>query len=251
MKTIPLQRQLESLLCLNKHDMETLNSLLSDEKTAEKNTQLIREDQSISNLAVLSKGWAIRYKTLEDGRRQVLNFILPGDIIGFFALLFKKSEHGVEALTPLTYHRFSSEQTLEAFCQAPCLAIAMSWLVGRAERQLSEQVMRVGRRAAAERMAHLFIELYTRLLQVGICPEEAKQLPLTQTLLADTLGMSHIHANRSFKNLVREKLVALDKNNILLLDIVALKRYVNFDAGYLAKGTLPKAVNHILGNSGH
>ncbi len=177
----------------------------------------------------------MRYKTLEDGRRQVLNFVLPGDIIGFFALLFKQSEHGVEALTPITYQRFSCEQALEAFKQAPCLAIAMSWLVGRSERQLSEQVVRVGRRGAAERMAHLFIELYTRLIQVGSPSEDARLMPLTQPLLADTLGMSHIHANRSFKKLVREGLVALENNGILLLDINALKQYANFDGDYLAK----------------
>ena len=246
MEYSPLHSQLESLRYLDAADFGILNGLLTREETAETGKLLVIEGGKANKVIVLSTGWAIRYKSLPDGRRQILNFLLPGDIAGFFAMLFKTAEYGVETLTPVTMNRFNPEQLLDAFKEAPRLAVALSWLAGQDERQLDEQIVRIGRRGATERMAHLFMELHHRLWQAGIAENESRHFPLTQTILADTLGMSHVHANRSFRNLVREGLVTLRDGEILLLDPGSLAHLANFDADYLEQEPLPRATESVL-----
>jgi len=246
MENSPLHFQLESLRFLEATDFDILEGLFTREETAGSGKLLAIEGGAADKVMVLSKGWALRYKSLPDGRRQILNFLLPGDIVGFFALLFKTVEYGIETLTPVTMNSFSPEKLLDAFNNAPRLAVALSWLAGQDERQLDEQIVRVGRRSATERMAHLFVELHYRLLQAGIPGDEAQHFPMKQTILADTLGMSHVHANRSFRTLVREGLVTLRDGEILLLDPDSLAQVAGFDAGYLEQESLPKATESAL-----
>jgi CRP-like cAMP-binding protein len=237
-----MHHQLKSLRCLDAADFETLKGLLAHEETADKGTYLVMEGREVNSVSILSEGWAVRYKTLSDGRRQILNILLPGDIVGFFALLFKVADYGIETLTPVRLNVFTPELLLDACRYAPRLAIALGWLAGQDERQLDEQIMRIGRRGATERIAHLFMELHHRLLQVGISDEDARSLPLTQTVLADTLGMSHVHTNRSFRALVREGLVTRRDGEIVLLDTGALARLAGFNAAYLEQEPLPASL---------
>lgn len=226
--------------------LDTLNGFLAHEESADKGKLLVIEGCPVRKISVLLQGWAIRYKSLPDGRRQILNFLLPGDIVGFFAIFFKTAEYGVEALTSVTLHSLPLEQLLSGSGHDQRLNIALSWLAGQDERQLDEQIMRIGRRGASERMAHLFMELHHRLLQAGLSNGEARHLPLTQPILADTLGMSHVHANRSFRSLVREGLVTLRNGDILLLDPSTLARLAGFDAGYLEQQSLATATEQAI-----
>ena len=223
-----------------------LDGLLCNEEAFDKGARWIVEGDRVGQVSVVSRGWAIRYKLLDDGRRQILNVLLPGDVVGFFALLFKTAEYAVEPLTPLGVHCFSPERAFEAFAQAPRLAVALSWLAGQSERQLDEQIVRVGRRHATERMAHLFVELNHRLQRVGLMDEQTCQFPLTQAILADTLGMSQVHANRSFRQLVQEGLVAWQSGRIQLLDTAGLSQRAGFDAGYLEQRSLPALMSQAL-----
>ena len=246
MRNEPLYHQLRSLRCLDTEDFNLLGDLFTEEVMIDKGERWIVEGSEVSKVSVLSKGWAVRYKSLRDGRRQILNFLLPGDIVGFFALLFKTAEYGVEPMMPIALHSFAPSRVFDAFRQSPLLAIALSWLAGQAERQLDEQIVRVGRRGATERMAHLFMELHHRLLRVGISDGDARLFPLTQTILADALGMSHIHANRSFRTLVRDGLVTLRNGKILLQDTEQLSRLAGFDVGYLEQEPLPPSTRRAL-----
>jgi CRP-like cAMP-binding protein len=246
MQIKPLHHQLENLQCLHADDFNTLNGLLSPGETIQPGRLLVIEGENLSKVLLLTKGWAIRYKSIPDGRRQILNFLLPGDIVGFFSLLFKNAEYGVETLTQVTTSSFTPVQLLEAFKAAPRLAVSLSWLAGQDERQLDEQIMRIGRRNAVERMAHLFIELHYRLFQAGITDEDAQRFPLTQNILADTLGMSHVHANRSFKTLARNGLVSLHDGVIVLLKPAALAEVANFDGSYLEQQPLPVTIKREL-----
>ena len=160
--------------------------------------------------------------------------------------MFKTAEYGVETLTQVTTSSFKPPQLLEAFKEAPRLAVSLSWLAGQDERQLDEQIMRIGRRNAVERMAHLFIELHYRLFQAGITDEDAWRFPLTQNILADTLGMSHVHANRSFKTLARNGLASLRDGEIVLLKPATLAEVANFDGSYLEQHPLPVTIKREL-----
>jgi CRP-like cAMP-binding protein len=246
MQIKPLHHQLENLQCLDAADFTALDSLLTQEEKILSGKLLISEGGKLSRVLLLSKGWAIRYKSIPDGRRQILNFLLPGDIVGFFSLLFKTAEYGVETLTQVTVNSFKPAQLLEAFKKAPRLAVSLSWLAGQDERQLDEQIMRIGRRNAVERMAHLFMELHYRLFQAGITDEDARRFPLTQNILADTLGMSHVHANRSFMTLARKGFVILRDGEILLLKPADLAEIANFDGSYLEQQPLPATTKREL-----
>lgn len=246
MKDTALHHQLRHFSCLEPQDLQILDDLLQKESRFDAGTLLLAEDTRFEKVTVITEGWAMRYKSLPDGRRQVLNFLLPGDIYGFYSPLFDVAEYGVEALTPVGTMSFAATRMLEAFQASPRLGLAINWLAGLDERLLDEQIMRIGKRGAAERMAHLFLELHKRQMQAGRPDWESRFLPLTQPILADTLGMSHVHANRSFRSLVREGMVSLRDHEICLLDINALAALANFDASYLNQSEMPEATQQAM-----
>lgn len=234
-----LDYQLNTLQCIDAQAITQLFKILKQEPNLEKGLDWINENQPLHKAYVLDEGWAIRYKLLEDGRRQILNFLIPGDLIGYFSLLFNTSAYSVEPITALSTQSFTASDAMTIFKQSPQLAIALSWLAAQAERQLDEQIVRIGRRSAQERMAHLFIELYYRLRRTNRSIEQASHLPLNQTLLADALGMSHIHTHRSFKALHKANLVTIKQGSIVLLDTQKLSQLAGFDASYLEQVSLP------------
>lgn len=239
MSETALHRRLRSLNYLREDDFHALDELLRHHEEASPGDLVVMEDQDMNRTWVLLEGWVFRYKSFEDGRRQVLNYMLPGDIIGLYSVMLRRSDYGVEAITPVSLAVFSSTELIDALSHTPRLLLAMSWIAGQGERMLDEQIARVGRRAAAERMAHLFVELHVRLLKLGLPRDQASALPLTQALLSDTLGMSHVHANRCFRALSREKLVALEDGQLVLLDTGRLAERAGFDASYLEEGAVP------------
>ena len=241
-----LHHQLRNFSGLLDSDFEILDDLLQKKQAADAGSLLLTENTPFENVTVITRGWAMRYKSLADGRRQVLNFLLPGDLYGFYSPLFEIAEYGVETLTGVETRSFPATLMLEAFQASPRLGLAINWLAGLDERQLDEQIMRIGKRGAAERMAHLFLELHKRQMHVGIADWEARFLPLTQPILADTLGMSHVHANRSFRKLVRDGMVSLRDHDICLLDINALAELASFDASYLQQDEVPAATQKTL-----
>lgn len=241
-----LHRRLRALNYLSDRDFVVLDELLADREDASPGDLVVMEDQEMNRIWVLLEGWAFRYKSFADGRRQVLNYVLPGDIIGLYSVMLRRSDYGVEAVTPASLAVFPCTDLIDAMAHTPRLLLALSWIAGQGERMLDEQIARVGRRSAAERMAHLFVELYVRMLTLGVDKEQARVLPLTQALLSDTLGMSHVHANRCFRTLTREKLVALKEGQLVLLDVGRLARRAGFDSGYLEQTSVPPDTRQAL-----
>jgi len=241
-----LHHRLRALSYLKKDDFTALDKLLKHREEAAPGELIVMEDQDMNRTWVPLEGWAFRYKSFADGRRQVLNYMLPGDVIGLYSVMLKRSDYGVEAITPMTLAVFPCTELIDALAHTPRLLLALSWIAGQGERMLDEQIARVGRRGAAERMAHLFVELYIRMLKLGSSQEEARVLPLTQALLSDTLGMSHVHANRCFGTLTREKLVALKSGRLVLLDTGRLAERAGFDASYLEETAVPRETRDAL-----
>lgn len=240
-----LHHELIRLNFLEDDDIEMLEVLLEHRRTLDAGERLVMDGDPMDRTAVVLDGWAFRFKDFADGRRQILNFLLPGDMVGLFALMFGTARCSVEALTPLEVASFPSAQLVPVFQNRPRLALAMSWLAGQDERLLHEQITRVGSRAATERMAHLFIELYLRLLRVGVEDAAARRLPLTQVMLAETLGMSHVHANRCFRELVRAGAAEARDGHVWLLDPDFLAHRGGFDAGYLEQHEVPRRTRNV------
>jgi len=241
-----LQHRLSLPAFLTAEDLRVLDALPVQALWHEPGEAVLNEKTQQSRVLVVTEGWAVRYKSLADGRVQILNFLLPGDIIGLFSVVLSEIEYGVEAITPMRFESFPSERLLEICTRAPRLAVAMSWIAAVDERVLDEQIVRVGRRSAAERLAHLCVELHLRLLKAGYDRDGARRLPLHQHTLAEALGMSHVHTHRSFRKLAQAGVLGVDKSGIVLRDLAALATAAGFDAAYLDTTGVPKFTQETL-----
>lgn len=162
---------------------------------------IVREGESGGELYTLLSGWAFRYRSLSDGRRQIFNFLLPGDFVGLQDQLGSASSHGVEALTEVKLCVFSRPRLWDLYRAHPALGFDLTWLCAHEELIVDENLLSVGRRSATERIAMLLTQLYKRADSIGLCDEEGVLLPLTQQHFADALGLSLVHVNKTLKRL--------------------------------------------------
>lgn len=240
--------RLNALVLIRPEDLAVLEGMTFKERTWASGGVVFSECAQQNTARVVEDGWAIRIKTLADGRRQILSFVVPGDIFGVYTVLFETMEYGVEALTPLRLVEMPATSLVEAFRQSPRLGVSLCWMVGQDERLLEEQIVRVGRRRASERMAHLFMELHRRLLRAGMDGDAALHFPLTLPVLADALGMSPIHAHRSFRWLEQQGLVQRLNHHVVMRDIGGLAQVAGFNASYVEDVTLPSPTRSALKN---
>lgn len=182
-------------------------------------------------------GWCLRSRISEDGQRQVVNFLLPGETCGLFAIVFGRAEHEFSALTDAQLARVPVDRLSQLFASSPRMALLLTWLAARDERMLEEQIVRLGLKDSPHRLAHLLCELQARGEAAGLPGTDAGELPLTQAVLADTLGLSRVHLNRVFGELAETG--ALDRNGdgrVRITDAEHLRRIAHFDDRYLRRG---------------
>lgn len=176
-------------------------SFKSGELSCEPGMTVIEEGAHSPHLYTILEGWGFRYKTLEDGRRQILNYVLPGDMIGLQGAMLEHMDHSVDALTPMRLCVFERSRMFSLFEKYPGIAFDITWLASREESILDEHLLSVGRRTALERAAYLMAFLHHRAVRAGIACESSAFLPVTQNMVADTLGLSIVHTNKTLKKL--------------------------------------------------
>ncbi|MEY4563213.1 MAG: hypothetical protein RLZZ618_2490 [Pseudomonadota bacterium] len=186
---------------------------------------LIHEGQSSAPLFTLFSGWAFRFKTLSDGRRQILNFLLPGDFIGVQQRMGDDSAHGVEAITDASVCAFQRDALWELHASAPQLGFNITWMTAHEESLVDDSLLSVGRRSAEERIATLLILLYKRVaaLLPGL-PLRSVPFPLTQQHIADALGLSLVHTNKTLRKLERRGLHRIVDGELSLSNPSALAK---------------------------
>ncbi|MCP5245099.1 MAG: Crp/Fnr family transcriptional regulator [Burkholderiales bacterium] len=236
----PFVTRIEKLELLSPEEFEYAKNLIKTEKAIAAGRSIIEAGCLQKQIYFVLEGWAVKYKTLENGNRQIVNFALPGDIIGMFSPIFQHSEHTVESISTMKLGSFPAERLIDTFRDSPRLALVLAWMAGQDERILEEQIVRIGRRSAAKRMAHLFIELYRRLRLCGYTREQAVIFPVTQMLLSDALGLSHVHAHRVFRELEKHQLVERSPGRLILRNLDLLSSLANFDESYLEPKSLAK-----------
>jgi CRP/FNR family transcriptional regulator, anaerobic regulatory protein len=206
-------------------ELALIEAMKHDQITVPADRSIIHEGQSNAPLYTLFSGWAFRFKTLSDGRRQILNFLLPGDFIGVQQKMGDASPHGVQALTDVELCVFRRDALWELHRNAPTLGFAVTWLTAHEESVVDDTLLSVGRRSAEERIATLLVVLYKRvaaLLPNG--PEDGVPFPLTQQHIADGLGLSLVHTNKTLRKLERRGLHRIQDGRLRLLDVHALTR---------------------------
>jgi CRP-like cAMP-binding protein len=186
---------------------------------------LIHEDQTDAPLYTLLSGWAFRYKTLSDGRRQILSFLLAGDFIGVQQKMGDAAAHGVDTLTEATFCVFQRDSLWEIHRRSPTLGFNVTWLTAHEESLVDDTLLSVGRRSAEERIAILLILLFKRAAALqDDAGAGGVPFPLTQQHLADGLGLSLVHTNKTLRKLERRGLHHIHQGRLYMRDVKALAR---------------------------
>ncbi len=191
-------------------------------------TAVIREHTPNGKLFTLYAGWAFRYKTLSDGRRQILNFVLPGDLVGLQQEFGDSAAHGVEAVTDCALCVFTGDHLWELFRTEPRLGYDITWLSARGERFVDDNLLTTGQRNATERVAMLLMHLYRRLERLGLVEEGSVPFPINQQHIADALGLSLVHTNKTLRRLVKLGLHEISRGRLRLPNPHALERLAEY-----------------------
>jgi CRP-like cAMP-binding protein len=195
--------------------------------------ELVGEGDRPPGVRLFLEGWACRYKSLADGRRQILGLLLPGDLFDLNLFLLDEMDHAVVALTPLVLAEIPRDALEELLAQSPALAEALSRdLLAQIAIQ-REWTLNVGRRTALERVAHLLCEIFLRLEAIGLTDGRRCALPLNQAELADATGLSVVHVNRILQQLRSAGLLHLNGRQMELPDLAGLRRLALFNPAYL------------------
>ncbi len=184
---------------------------------------IVAEHRTSEWLFTLYAGWAFRYKTLSDGRRQILSFLLPGDFIGLQDEFADGHTHGVEAATPCTLCVFPRERLWQVFQRQPRLGYDLTWLAAREEKMVDDNLVTNGRRTAIERVAMLLMHLWRRAERLGMAQDGRVEFPFSQQHIADALGLSLVHTNKTLARLRRLGLHSLEGGGLRILQPAALE----------------------------
>ena len=186
---------------------------------------VIHEGQTDAPLYTLTQGWAFRYKTLRDGRRQILSFLLPGDFIGVQQKMGDAAAHGVDTLTDAVFCVFQRDSLWELHRRSPSMGFNITWLTAHEESLVDDTLLSVGRRSAEERIATLLILLFKRAaaLQADL-GADGVAFPLTQQHIADGLGLSLVHTNKTLRKLEKRGLHQISNGRLHMRDVRALAR---------------------------
>lgn len=218
---------------LNPKDIAGLIAATSQGRNVPQRHDLIREGDRPGPVFVMLQGWACRYKILPSGTRQVLAFLMPGDSCDHRIGLLAEMDHSIQTITPAvvaTIQREDMDTLMDANPQI-AKAIYIAQLVD--EGTMRAWITSMGRRTSIERVAHLMCELYLRARNIGLTSEPDLALPLSQLLLADSLGMTAVHLNRVLKELRQTGAMTLLRGSLLITDAAKLVQIAGFDENYL------------------
>lgn len=220
-ETAALSTRLSRLVLLAAADVQALHQAERDRRCISARQEIVGEAQPIRERRALLSGWACRQRILMDGQRQILSFLLPGDLIGVCHHRNPLAATTIVGVTEMV------------MCVAPpaeegsSLAEAYARSAALEERYLVAQITRLGRLNAYERLADWLLETRERLAMVGLSGGDRFALPITQEMLADALGLTSVHVNRTLQAMRRDGLLKLQGGMITLLDRDRLERLVD------------------------
>ena len=210
--------------------MDGLTSIVEDIAAGR---DIVSEGMAPRQVFVILDGMAVRYRWLPDGGRQILTFLIPGDLCDMHVFLAKAMDHSIGTITPVRLASISRDQMMDVFTVRPRISAALWWSSMQEEAMLRERIVSLGRRDARGRIAYFLCELLWRHRAVGLNTADTFPLPLTQTELGDTLGLTPVHINRILKEYREAGLIAMGHRRIDLLDIAGLQRLADFTPAYL------------------
>ena len=196
-------------------------------------SEVLREGFVPEIAHILLDGHTYRYRMLSDGRRQITAVLVPGDICDLEAVMRGRADYGVGTLSKCVLGEIPAERLTDHAGMGPELMKALWRRLLRDEAIAREWLVGLGKRTALERMAHLFCEMSARLKAVGLADGDSFDFHITQSELADVLGMSEVHTNRTIQELRRTGLIEMTRGTVTILDQPTIELIAGFDPIYL------------------
>lgn len=216
-------RRLGAFQPFSEAELAFMRRFKAGELTVGPRTTILLQGAASPQLFTALAGWGVRYKLLPDGGRQVINFVMPGDLIGLQAGLLGEMQHSVDAVTDMTLCVFARADLWELFKTTPGRAYDITWLAAREEHFLGDMLATIGRRSGAERVAWGLVALYRRAKARDLARNGVMPMPFRQQDLADAFGLSLVHTNKTLRRLRARGLIALADGKLAIRDLAALE----------------------------
>ncbi len=228
-----LVRKLNHWVCLSADDKQILKELARDVTWFRSNQDAINEGITPRYVSAVLEGWACCYKQLNDGRRHIIAYSIPGDFCNTSIIFSNDINYSVRAMTPVRIARIDRQGIRCAMERSPVIAHAF-WLDILATAAIQrEWTANIGLRTARERIAHLICEIVIRMQAVGLTDQDSYTLPLTQEDLGETVGLSTVHVNRTLQDLRASGLIEWKRRHLNILNFQNLSEVAHFDDSYL------------------
>jgi CRP-like cAMP-binding protein len=232
----PLIRKLSQLTDLSAEERKAIVGAAGKVRDYASGDDIVLRGDLTGGVKLVIEGFAYRYKLLDDGRRQILACLIPGDFCDLNIFLLNRVEHSTAAMTHTRVAFIPPNDVLTLTDKFPNLTRALWWSTLLDEAITREWLVNLGQRTAYERMAHLFCELFYRMRSIGGVTGNSYVLPITQAALGDTLGLSNVHVNRTIQELRAQGLISFRGGVLTVNDLPALERVGFFSADYLQLG---------------
>lgn len=217
----PLRKR-DAFVPMTEDEVRFMNRFKVGELVVDAGAPILMEGTNSPQLFTTLRGMGVRYKMMENGRRQVINFIFPGDFIGMQAGIMGEMGHSVEATTRMTLCVFDRSGIWTLFRQHPERAFDLTWIVAEEEHFLGESLMSVGQRSAIQAVAWALAKVFIRGQALGMVQNSSMQFPFRQQDLADALGLSLVHTNKTLAKLRTRQLVAWSGDELVVRNLPGL-----------------------------
>jgi CRP-like cAMP-binding protein len=224
--------KLGAFTTLSAADCEMLDDLCAGARDVPAGRDLIREGDLSDQSLLVVEGWACRYKLLPGGARQILAFLIPGDIGHSHCGILGATDHSIGTISKARIAFLSRSQVVLA-AQRPSIGGALTWALLVESAISREWLANIGRRAGRERLAHFLCEMRARMLRAGFAADPSIWFPLTQEQLGDALGLTSVHVNRLLHELRASGLISLGGKLLTIHQLDRLIELAQFSPTYL------------------
>ncbi len=230
----PWTMKMEQFTAFTPQQRDRLDALVAErQQNYAPDEDILVEDQPINQCHVILSGLAIRYKLLPDGERQILAFLIPGDLCDAEVFVLDRMDHSVSAVTPTACAVISADTMRTLLREISPMSEALWWGTMTDLAVLRERLVDIGRRDARERIAHLIYEMLVRYRTIGETDDDVMPWPITQDELADATGLTTVHINRTLRQLREEGLIDPNRREMRVLDPDRLRQVSGFNPNYL------------------
>ena len=225
--------KIRSYVTLSDLDVKLLENACNSVRTVSARHDLIREGDKPGPVFVMLEGWACQYKLLPEGGRQITAFLMPGDFCDMHVAVLDEMDHSLATLTRARVAFIPRAQMEQLIETRPAITQAFWRIQLIDEGILRAWIVSMGRRTAMERVSHLMCELYVRARNIGAITGDRCEMPLTQIVLSDALGLTPVHVNRVLRTLKTSGVMEIGAGTLTVADILKLAEVSGFDENYL------------------